>query len=232
MPGLGLAHDDPVAVVAATFQSRLAAEADRLGLARARRRAASSSLGGVADEEAELAAAGRDLADRGCRRGASRARISSSIASSRWRATSPVSASSSRWLPPARSRPRLIVHRLRPARQLRDARRRQEARHREQHADQAEQGDAPDLPAGKFSIGLVVRRLGAVRADVAQHRLDHADPDALRDLELDLVVVDLGDLADQAAVGDRGVARLDRRRPSPGAASSAAAAGGSAGNRR
>jgi hypothetical protein len=35
-------------------------------------------------------------------------RMVSSIPSSRWRATSGVSASSSKWLPPARSRPRLI----------------------------------------------------------------------------------------------------------------------------
>src|SRR6185503_154231 len=66
---------------------------------------------------------------------------------------------------------------------------------------------------GKCSMlaeSSVVRRLGAVWPNVAQHRLDDADTDALCDLELDLILVDLGDLADQAAIGDRRVARLYR----------------------
>ena len=70
------------------------------------------------------------------------------------------------------------------------------------------QRNGPDLPAREIEHDLVVGRLGAVRPDIAQHRLDDPNLDPLRDLDLDFMVVDLDDLADQAAAGDRGVARF------------------------
>jgi hypothetical protein len=68
---------------------------------------------------------------------------------------------------------------------------------------------APDLPAREIehqSFG----RLGAWIEHLAERRLDDPDLDALRDLDLDLVVDDLGDPAADAAGGDDLVALLDR----------------------
>src|SRR3954464_5898099 len=133
----------------------------------------------------------------------------SSIAARRDLATSSMSASSRMWLPPARSRPKLMRGRavrcnrcelVSPIR-LGMARKTPSARARE---------IAKRFQRGKSSIGSVVRRLGAERADVAQHRLEDADAHALGDFELDLAVVDLGDLADDAAAGHRDVVLLDR----------------------
>src|SRR3978361_835887 len=55
---------------------------------------------------------------------------------------------------------------------------------------------------GKSSIGSVVRGFGAGRAHVAQHCLDDAGALAAGEFDLDLALVDLGDLADMAAAGD------------------------------
>src|SRR4051812_14755864 len=58
-------------------------------------------------------------------------------------------------------------------------------------------------------VSLFFRRL-ALRADGRDHLPHLADTDAVGDLELDLVVVDdLGHFADQAALGDDGVAATD-----------------------
>src|SRR3954453_14695259 len=133
----------------------------------------------------------------------------SSIAARRDLATSWISASSRMWLPPARSRPRLMrgnasrwsrLALVSPIR-LGMARSTPSGRARE---------IAKRFQRGKSSIGSVVRRLGAERADVAQHRLQDADAHPLGDFELDLAVVDLGDLADDAAAGHRDVVLLDR----------------------
>src|SRR5688500_2730762 len=138
-------------------------------------------------------------------------RMMSSIWSMRCLAMSLVSASSSKWLPPARSRPRLI-------RALGT-----NAGHFATWASGMKLGIASAIPTrqsrltahifqrGKSSMASVVRRLGAVRADFAEHRLHHPDPGPGRDLQLDLILVDLGHLADQAAAGDGDVVPLHRR---------------------
>src|SRR5690606_25581731 len=138
-------------------------------------------------------------------------RTLSSIISTRWRATSPVCASSSRWLPPARSRPRLTWFLCTQA-GIRCAMSRGSRLGIDSMMPMA---STPQMLAifqrGKSSSDIsVVRRVRAVRHDIAQHRLQHLDAHALSDLQLHLLLVHLGDLADQAAAGDGAIARLDR----------------------
>ena len=67
---------------------------------------------------------------------------------------------------------------------------------------------------GKSSIEnavLVVRGLGRPGQHLAQRALDHADPDALRNLDFRFVVGDLRHLPADSAAGDDFIALLDGR---------------------
>ena len=114
------------------------------------------------------------------------ARIVSSICSSRCLATSLVSASSSRWLPPARSRPRLMRELGRKLGHVATWRFGHEARDGEQHPDQHEQADTP-RSSSAGNRASVVRGLGAVRPDFGERPLDRLDAHVGRDLDLDLI---------------------------------------------
>ena len=117
-------------------------------------------------------------------------RIRSSIVSSRWRA-SPRLCLEQQMAAAGEIEAEIDVDRRDPAGKEPVALGlRHHAGHGKQDHDQAGEGDAPHLPAGEVQhlrSGLVVGRLGAVRAHVAQHRLHHPDLDALGDLQLDLM---------------------------------------------
>ena len=113
-------HDAGARRRRATSQSRLPVSADRLGQ-RAHPLDRGVELGRVADHEAQPPAGGRNIADLDPRLAA--AKLGGDLplpsACSRCLAASAVSASSSSWLPPAMSRPRLIRALGQPAGQLR-----------------------------------------------------------------------------------------------------------------
>src|SRR5690606_10682320 len=144
----------------------------------------------------------------------SAARTDSSIVSSRCCSTWRGLASSRMWLPPARSRPRLTIGRGSAAGHWAPA-----SVTSQGTAASAKSSATPHsqirFRRGKSSIQpspvrSVVRRLAAGRNDVAERRLDGLDAHALGDLELDVLLVDLDDLADQPAGGDHLVVLLDR----------------------
>ena len=194
-----------------TSQSRLPVSATRLGQ-RAHPLDRGIDLGRVADQERQAPAGRRNVADVDARIAAKlgRDRIFLRLQPLLQRVAA-ASASSSKWLPPARSRPRLILycgshfgqlpHRACPrsgwgSRTARRARRRA----RPARPSSAGNSSISRSPAWRCSgqhlasVDLTTRTLTPVR-----------------DLDLDLVVADLGHPAADAAAGDDLVALLDRR---------------------
>ena len=127
---------------------------------------------------------------RGSRR--SSVETESSIAWRRCFCASRQSASSSKWLPPARSRPRLILYCGSQSASARRAWSRRSGSGSRTRRRARRPARRARLSSGEIRAS-VVRRLGRCRpTHVADGRFDHADLDAVGDLDLGLVVADLG----------------------------------------